>query len=304
MNYTVRLYVLASISVLAGCAGSTGVPQTARADLFSHGSLQETAKATVFVSDDTKNAILAFPAGVTNPKVRVAVTDGISDPQGIAVGGSGTLFVYNYGYPYGKINEYAPGQTKPNLTFTPNGPGGYIAAGKDDTLYLVNLDGNIDVYKARATQPWEQLPNPNFGNGPVGVSSITVDASNDVFVVTGGGACCGVGVVEYPNASPNYFSVSDTGNMGGGLTTNAAGDLFASPGSMSRKGFIRVIPPKGTPISFKSPRIYEMSFDQTDRYIYGGIKTISIIDYRSKRVLGTVSGISNAWGVAVRPAAF
>lgn len=305
MYSTARLFALLGIVVLSGCAGGAFtssstplLPQSVR-----QSPIAAPAQSVVFISVPSVNAIESFPGGVANPKPAVAIKTGINNPAGIAVGGSGTLFVNNTGN--NTVTEYAPGATKPNFTLKLSaGIGDAIAAGPDDSLYVTDQNGNIDVYPLHATQPSAILPNPGNGGPGYGLGAIAVDKSDDVFVVGHGGECCGTGVFEYPAASPNSSFVAGTGAMGGGVASDAAGDLFTSPGGTLRKNFVHVLHPGGTSTNFKAPPIALMTFDAAHQYLYSTFGTVTIYDYATRKIVGTISHIFDAYGIAVRPAAF
>ncbi len=300
-----RASAIVCVVAFCGCAGGVRTPLPSTLLLSQStgsGAAAPHASPTVFISVASINAIEAFPGGQAHPTARVLKLTGIDRPTGIAVGGSGILFVYNTGND--TITEYPPDATKPSFTLKlAAAVGNAIAAGKDDTLYVTDGDGNIDVYPPKATQPSIILQNPGQGGPEYGLGDLAVDGSKDIFVVGHGGACCGEGVFEYPAQSQNPISVQNTGGMGGGIALDGNGDLLVSPGR-PRGNVIRVIHPDGSKYRFAAPEFAVMSFDRKDQYLYTTYGTVSIIDFAAEKVVGRLPYVYDAYGVAVRPAAF
>src|SRR5579883_2247488 len=300
-----HLLALLGIAAISGCAGTapSSVPSAPVMQQSVHERAAEAAGApVVFIAVDSVNAIESFPAGSAHPTPKISITTGINNPTGLAVGGSGTLFVNNSGN--NTVTEYPPGSTKPSFTLQVPHIGQPIAAGIDDTLYVQDQNGNIDVYPKGSTQPSAILPNPGAGGPGYGLGPMTIDKSNNIFVVGYGGACCGTGVFEYPGASTTSESVWGSGGMGGGLAAGQGGDLFTSPGNMIRKHYVHVIHPSHKFTNFKAPENFQMSFDATDQYLYTTYGTVTIIDYKTRTIVETIPRVSDAYGVAVRPASF
>src|SRR5579864_8973441 len=128
-----RLSALLCIVAVSGCAGgaSTSLPSTQYVAQSARSAAVDVAGTpTVFVSVASINAIESFPAGQAHPKPQILKLTGLDNPTGIAIGGSGKLFVYNTGND--TITEYPPGATKPSFTLENLQIGNSIAAGKDD----------------------------------------------------------------------------------------------------------------------------------------------------------------------------
>src|SRR5580698_2465965 len=111
---------IATIHVSAGC------PYGLAAD----------KKGTIYVADNCGgNDVELYPKGSTTMKS--SITDGISNPLGLAIGKNGTLFVSNYP---ASITEYAAGTSTPKLTITGEGltnPFG-LAVDKNGNLYIAD----------------------------------------------------------------------------------------------------------------------------------------------------------------------
>ena len=99
----------------------------------------------------SKNKVQVFPRGATSPSM--TITDGITEPAGIAVDGQGTLYVANLGY--NTIPEYKAGDYSPYQTIT-TGVDYPVAltVDKKGTLFVSNfLSNDIVEYAPGSITP-------------------------------------------------------------------------------------------------------------------------------------------------------
>jgi hypothetical protein len=306
---SLRFAPFVAAGALAACSGgapsSATLPQT---PLFQ--SLERTnaaAHASVFVAVASLNEILEFPGGVANPKPQVAIRKGISNPIDLAVDGSGNLYVLNAGYgSHSTITEYPPQATSPSFTLTIprlSGPYAHMAVGPTGTIFTTdNEQGNIDVYLPGSTKPNETLTNPGFNGPPYGLGSMAVDATNQLYVEAFGGSCCGTAIAVYRPYQEEYSWLKFSGSLGGPITFDGSGGTIVA-GTMTKSPFIRdIFPHRYT--QFAAPKAGFMSYDATDSMLYTTYGTVSIIDYNTKQVVGTLPNVYDATGVAVSPASF
>jgi serine/threonine protein kinase, bacterial len=139
-------------------------------------------KGTVFVADNCGgDDVEEFPKGSTTEKV--AITDDVSNPLGLAIDKKGTLYVSNYP---AAIEEYKKGATSPYQSVTGQGledPFG-IALDKGQNLYIADF-GASAVFEVK----YGTTTATNLGlqdcSEPVGVA---VDQKNgDLWVACGSG---------------------------------------------------------------------------------------------------------------------
>jgi len=128
----------------------------------------------LYVSDYQGGAIDIFSV----PKYSLVgqITDGISEPEGIATDKNGNLYVANL--TANTITVYKPGTTSPSLTLTESGGPTAVAVGENGYVYASDYQGGIDVYPPGATLPTRRLTNPALRYGATGVD---VGASNSVY---------------------------------------------------------------------------------------------------------------------------
>jgi hypothetical protein len=122
---------IATLAVKAGCPYGSAVD----------------SKGNVFVVDNCSgNDIEEFPAGKSSPTT--IITDGVSNPLGIAIDSKGTLYVSNYP---AAIQVYPSGATSPSETITSSDlvdPFG-VALDKKGDLFIADF-GSSGVYEVKA----------------------------------------------------------------------------------------------------------------------------------------------------------
>lgn len=133
-----------------------------------------------------------------------SITDGISEPEGLATDNSGNLYVANAGS--SRITIYQPGETSPSLTLIDPHPPNDVAVGSNGYVYASDNHGGIEVYAAGATSPTHRLANAALRRK---VSGVGVDASNNVYA-TGFGPS-GPAVVKFANGSGSGANLGLTG---------------------------------------------------------------------------------------------
>jgi len=117
-----------------------------------------------------------------------------------------------------------------------------------------------------------------------------------------GGACCGTGIAEYPANSKNPTFVRYANNLGGGVAFDSAGNLIGS-GKVDREYVDRILEANGEQTFDATPN-NRMSFDAKDSMLYSTYGTVSILDFKTRQVVGTVRNIYDATGIAVSPATY
>lgn len=123
-----RYAAIFTVTLLVGCAGSTGTAPSTRA---LSGALQKRPPMTrlahaaasdpwLWAAGELDNAVNAYDLAQPGFPLVATITQGVNVPAGIAVDSQGTLYVANYANASGKGNVtiYPFGQTVPSATLT------------------------------------------------------------------------------------------------------------------------------------------------------------------------------------------
>lgn len=122
------------------------------------------------------------------------ITEGIDEPDGLAVDKHGNLYVANY---LGRtVTIYRPGETSPSLTLTEPDYPVDVAVGSNGYVYACDLNGGVDVYQPGATYPIRRLTNPDVAH----VLGVAVNSSNDVYAAGENMHYSSPAVVEFAKA--------------------------------------------------------------------------------------------------------
>jgi hypothetical protein len=129
----------------------------------------------LFVSDNGDSVIDIY--SVPNYSLIGQITDGISQPDGIATDRFGNLYVANLGND--TITVYAQGATTPLHTLTePNGPDD-VAVGKFGAVFAADIGGGVDVYDSPTSI---SFPNQRLTDGHIfEVFGVALDRNDDVY---------------------------------------------------------------------------------------------------------------------------
>lgn len=175
-NVPINAAPIASIHVAAGCPYDMVGDQ----------------KGTLYVADNCGgNDVEEYPKGSTTESV--AITNGISNPLGVAMDSSQTLYVSNYP---ASITEYPYGSTSPSVTITGQGltdPFGLAVDGSGN-LYIADF-GALQVFEVKAGTTTVTPLNLSDLTEPLGVA---IDLTNGNLWVTDGS---GQKVNVYPPGS-------------------------------------------------------------------------------------------------------
>ncbi|MBV8529941.1 MAG: hypothetical protein JO104_01370 [Candidatus Eremiobacteraeota bacterium] len=132
----------------------------------------------LFVADLQDSGVWLFDPRISNPPAEGLINDGISNPAGLAVDASGTLYVANIGNQ--TITEYSQGSSSPRLTRYVNFGGPYgIAVDSKGDIFVSNLVSySISGFKPGEIGPYETIDFMDLGQ-PTGVA---VDGRDNVWV--------------------------------------------------------------------------------------------------------------------------
>ncbi len=224
---------VAWLVMLAGCAGRTssfaptaGMQNSPKTLRMGSDLAPDIIGPKVYVSDLIDSIIYAYPMSNLAQPYKI-ITNGISNPQGLAVDSLKQLYVTNQG-PANDVTVYPPGKSKPSITYSSqyfSGPNA-VAIGKDGTVYVSNFfNGTVVEFPPGQQAPSLTITLPNGGlNQPAGPQGLALDASNNLYVAYNGYFSGGF-VEKYPPGSANG---TDTGisliNVGG-ISVDKSGDI-------------------------------------------------------------------------------
>ena len=124
------------------------------------------------------------------------ITDGIDQPEGLAVDTKGNLYVANLGS--NTVTVYGPRKTTPSLTLKVPDPPLDVAVGSNGYVYVGDTAGGVDVYPPGATSSSRRLTNSSLAV----VAGVAVSSSNDVYAAgsSGNSSYATSAVVEFAKA--------------------------------------------------------------------------------------------------------
>jgi sugar lactone lactonase YvrE len=214
-NNTVReISASGDVTTLAGTAGTAGFQNGANATFSSPSAVAVDGAGNVYVADTTNNAIRKIaPGGVVStfaggvallPASNPAAASQVNSPQGIAVDGSGNVYVANSGPNISSILKIAANGTVALLagSTTQGFADGTGGAAQFHTPCGIALDGTGNVYVAdsgndtirkisstgQVTTVAGIVGTAGAADGPVAVAqfklptSVAVDTAGDIFV--------------------------------------------------------------------------------------------------------------------------
>jgi hypothetical protein len=308
-------FSLPAIAALAACtlaacaqnAAPPGMPASPAAiSQARHGWLSPAAKAKalVYVSDNTANAVDVYPQGVTNPSPVGRITDGISSPLGNFVDRNGTLYVANAGN--STVTEYPKGSTTPSVTLSTDisRPISVAVDGKGDVAVGEFSSNTILEFPAGSSSPSVTIVLLTLPE------ALAFDRSGRLYaawnVNNGSGLTGNVSRCEYMRAYCTDLGISE--GESGGLALDADANLILGD---QTNGVVNIYPPHTTSpsrtiaMSGHDPYKFELNKPEQELYV-ADIDTgiVLIYDYATGSQVGTISqGLQSAWGVSLSPAA-
>jgi hypothetical protein len=194
MNNVVSTRVVVTVAVLAiaaGCSGGSTPANSVPMALSGRQGWPDARSMTnpiLFVADLQGNVVRLYDPNTPNPTAEGTITNGISNPQGIAVDSKGALYVSNVGSAPA-ITVYSPGNDKPHLRIPTTGYYGIGVDSKGD-IFGASIAGSVVGYRAGKKTPFETIG--GFSN-PVGIAVdgkdnvwVSDDSANKVYVIAAG----------------------------------------------------------------------------------------------------------------------
>jgi hypothetical protein len=204
------------------------------------------------------------------------ITDGIDQPEGLAVDTKGNLYVANLDS--NTVTVYGPGKTKPSLTMNVPDPPLDVAVGSNGYVYVGDEAGGVDVYPPGATSSSRRLTNSSLAV----VAGVAVSSSNDVYAAgeSGDSSSATSAVVEFAKAKGSGKNLGLTGLSGrlpGVIVTGTdlivtdfdAGEILTYPlGHTSPSSTISVYEPVRPALTYAEHRIFVPSTASGNTGVY------------------------------------
>jgi hypothetical protein len=242
----------AGILLLGGCSAGAapaapvvGAIQTASSIRTSHGALPDVvAGPRMYVSDFGDSIIYVYKDLNSLSQPTRIITNGISNPQGLAVDYTGQLYVANEG-PAQDVTVYRPGSPKPVTTYPSQyfaGPYA-VAIGVDGMVYIANnYNGTVVEFPPGQVTPSLMITLPGSTSKPAAPQSLALDASNNLYVSYNG--YFGGGHIEkYPPGSTSGVDLGIALSDAGGIALDKKGNIVVCDRGMSN---VDVFPPGST----------------------------------------------------------
>jgi hypothetical protein len=199
-----------------------------------HGYLPPAAKTPkdlLYAGDSSSGQVLLYSSNRPHPRPIGEIVDGLLCPLGVAVDGSGNVYVAdqctnNF---VGSLTVYPAGQKSPSLIITNgiNCPWG-VAVDSQGNVFVSNLCSNdaglVTAYHAGQTSPFETIPKSSFGpySQPIGLAA---DGSGNLWVASDTDST----VYEIPAGSSQPQNAGLTQLKGPvGASFDASGDLYVT----------------------------------------------------------------------------
>jgi len=265
----------------------------------SPGWLSEDAKtgaAKVYVTDDAANAVYIYKAASPTAPIGT-ITNGLSEPLGSFVDGSGKLYVANLGS--SSVTVYAPGKTAPSKTYTSglSEPIG-VAVGSDGTIYVSEFEAGavVEYYKGKST-PSLTLSVPE----PEGVA---LDSSNNLYVSYNGSS--GGAVLKFKPKAKTGTDLGITVQFSGDVKLDKKNDVILEDQIAQTVNFYRpnaTLPYKTIAVGGDAYKLALNSYE-TSVYVATVNPAVNIYGIASGMLTGSItSGLQSAYGVSLSPAA-
>jgi sugar lactone lactonase YvrE len=231
---------------LIGCGNSTSLSPlqtnpSAQTLATSRSAELHAQPHLLYLSDD--DDVIVYPANQNNPPPIRTITDGINQPQGLAVDRNGILYVANSAG--NNVTEYRAGESVPFRTVSKgiHDPEG-IAVDSNGTLYVGNRElAQQEVYVteyARGTRaPSLTITFPKHNLPQIG--GLAIDSAFNLYVMT---VLDTASVTKFPQGSTQgtNLGLQGIGASGDGLAIDAADNLYVGTST----GAINMYPPGAT----------------------------------------------------------
>jgi hypothetical protein len=184
-------------------------------------------KDLIYVSYDSPDQILVYPANLLDPKPIATITNGLSSPFGTTADHLGNVYVTNPGND--SVVMFPPNQTVPTVTYTSgiNAPPAQVTVDSSEDVYVSTYAqrGRVIEYKPGSAQP-SRIINVPWAWG------IAVDTHKTLYVTYNLAGPFGQGRVrEYVAGSKSGRDLGIKLGAAGSALIDARGDLvLADPG--------------------------------------------------------------------------
>jgi serine/threonine protein kinase, bacterial len=183
------------------------------------------ATGAVYVSETNSNVVLKLPAGATSWTVMTVA--GLDTPYGIAVDGSGTLYIAGGFQGQPRVLKVPAGQTNPTVLVVPYAQPSGVAVDTDGNLYVSTTGSGVWKLPAGATDFVSLEREPYFA-----VNAVAVDTAGNVyFIDVNSNQILKLG----PGApAPTPLPFTGVGDRPRGVAVDTAGNVYVAETSANR----------------------------------------------------------------------
>jgi len=307
--------LLLALGALGGCSRDNAqtLPQAVNGSTRDYASHSK-ARMKLYVSDPAANAVHVYQIDASGPKEIGTIKNGIDAPAGLAVDGSGNLYVANTAG--NSVTEYPEGQYDAATTFS-SGLTGPVDVAVDDsgTLYVANFYSfprSIVEFPKGSSEPSVTIRNP-CSCYPTG---LTLDAGRNLYV-NYENLYWYMYYYEYPRGKTQGVDLGLQSGLtfweDGGVVSSSSGGLLVANATLpgvqvfGKGGKCDGLSctPTQTFATQDSPRF--LSFEASGHYIFvanAAKKSVDEYSYPAGALVRTIkSGLTSAYGIAVSPPA-
>jgi hypothetical protein len=255
--------------------------------------------ARLYVSDEGDDVVDVF--SVPGYSLVGQITDGVSQPEGLATDKNGYLYVSNLDGD--TVTIYPPNSTSPSLTLTESNQPDDVAVTTKAYVLAGDLDGGVDVYPPGATSPSRRLTNSALSGDVFGVGA---DAKSNAY------AAGNMSASGYPPAIVEFKKLKGAGtNLDLSDLTDPTGVLIDKSSNVVVSDYggddILIYPPGSTSpsstISVDTPDRSAVNKAENLIYVPQGIyDDVDVLDYPSGTSVTTVPIGGFTTGAALAPA--
>ena len=297
------------VALLSACTmqGAPSIPKVAQSQALRTVRTAAT-EPLLYVSDPVDDSVKVYRAAQRNPSPIATIRKGIRGPAGLAIDGSGNLYVAST--TGNTVTEYHRNALSPVATYAKDllGP---VSVAVDDagTLYVANFDSfvySIVEFPAGTTDPSVTIRNP-CGCYPIGLA---IDGGGNLYVAYDDFYSQSL-VYRYAPGSTKGIAVNlqlgSTHWEAAGMTFDAAANLLVANATLPGIQVFASGSTTATDVFGKrgSPRFLQLAADERHAFVSDtAARAVEEYTYPAGKPAGTVArGLKSAYGLAISPRA-